>query len=360
MSSFLFYVGALWTLRWIWLWLGWQKSARNALSGPESPVTVIVAAHNEEVNLPSLLSSLSQMRYSDWEMVLVLDRCEDQSKEVALSWQKRLPMLRIVEIVSTEPGWSPKKWAIRCGIEEANHENLAFTDADCRVQPDWLRCINAQFRAGAGLVLGIGLYDRHTSLLNFVIQAETAFTAFQYIGEAGWGRPYMGVGRNLAYQKSLFMEIGGFSTHQDVLSGDDDLLVQSLAMYTKSAVMKGKRAATLSVPKQTWSSWWRQKSRHVSSSRKYSLHSQAILAAFHLLHGVWWILVLTGLLFHSLTFADVFSLYLWRIGFSVLAWAPMSRSLNFPWWGYPALDLIFFLYNLFVIPWGLIRRPAWT
>src|SRR5664280_2408902 len=40
-----------------------------------------------------------------------------------------------------------------------------------------------------------------------------------------YGVPYMGVGRNLAYRRSVFFSNKGFGSHNHVVSGDDDLLV---------------------------------------------------------------------------------------------------------------------------------------
>ena len=41
--------------------------------------------------------------------------------------------------------------------------------------------------------------------------------------------PYMGVGRNLAYKKSIFFNNKGFASHIFLPSGDDDLFIQDAA-----------------------------------------------------------------------------------------------------------------------------------
>ncbi len=51
----------------------------------------------------------------------------------------------------------------------------------------------------------------------------------QYLGMAIRGVPYMGVGRNMAYRRSVFFANKGFGSHKHVVSGDDDLLVNNIA-----------------------------------------------------------------------------------------------------------------------------------
>ncbi|HBK82800.1 MAG TPA: glycosyl transferase family 2, partial [Flavobacterium sp.] len=63
------------------------------------------------------------------------------------------------------------------------------------------------------------------SFLNKIIRFETVLTAIQYFSWAKVGKPYMGVGRNLAYKKSVFFDNRGFMNHMKIKSGDDDLFI---------------------------------------------------------------------------------------------------------------------------------------
>lgn len=354
----LLFLTILWMSGWWWLWWGWCRQPQH-LPALRSPLSVIIAARNEAPNLPRLLASLEALHYPSWEIILVLDRCEDQSLEIARAWLDRLPMMKIFEINQVHPGWSPKKWAIHSGIQLATSARLVFTDADCRVESGWLDAMNEAFELGAGLVLGIGLHEPGSGWLQRVIRYETAFTAFQYVGAAGWGKPYMGVGRNLGYLKTHFESVGGFADHASTLSGDDDLLVNSLAGKVTVHTMTRPGSRTWSLPKTNWRGWWRQKTRHVSGSVKYSRISQLLLASFHILQGCWWGVALGGFISNVLTIEQVLALYVLRIFPVAWAWRRVDNVLSAAWWEYPVLDLVYFLYNLMVIPWGLIRKPAW-
>ena len=72
--------------------------------------------------------------------------------------------------------------------------------------------------------------------------------AMQYLGMAIRGIPYMGVGRNLAYRRSLFFANNGYGAHNHLISGDDDLFVNSNATKANTTVEFRKETHTRSVP----------------------------------------------------------------------------------------------------------------
>jgi len=77
------------------------------------------------------------------------------------------------------------------------------------------------------VVLGFAPFEKSPGFLNAWIRYEGVYTAWLYFSAALWGQPYMGVGRNLAYRKEMYVSAGGFEENQDLPGGDDDLLVNS-------------------------------------------------------------------------------------------------------------------------------------
>jgi hypothetical protein len=86
------------------------------------------------------------------------------------------------------------------------------------------------------LVLGYGPMDKVPGMLNRWARFETAHTAMQYFSFARAGMPYMGVGRNLAFKKTTFERMGGYSSHLHIPSGDDDLLVNAVGTKGNTAI----------------------------------------------------------------------------------------------------------------------------
>jgi cellulose synthase/poly-beta-1,6-N-acetylglucosamine synthase-like glycosyltransferase len=106
--------------------------------------------------------------------------------------------------------------------------------------------------------------------------------AVQYMSLALAGLPYMGVGRNLAYRKSLFFDVGGFIQHYKISSGDDDLFINQVARGNNTRIQPSSDAYTYSKSKQTFPSWFRQKKRHLTTGRFYRLSHKMVLGLYSL------------------------------------------------------------------------------
>jgi hypothetical protein len=141
-----------------------------------------------------------------------------------------------------------------------------------------MKMMSRNFTDNKEIVLGIGLYLRRKGLLNLLIRFETAFTVMQYFGMARYGRPYMGVGRNLAYTKELFFRNKGFASHSHLLSGDDDLFVGEAAFKNNIALENHPQSFTWSEPKTSWGEWVTQRKRHFTTGSFYQSTTKRILA----------------------------------------------------------------------------------
>ena len=324
------------------------------------PLSVIIAARNEAENLRQFLPSVLQQQYPEYEIIIALDRCEDESLQVIQAFQQQFQHLKYVEITACPKSWAPKKWALKQAIAASRHEWLVFTDADCGVQENWLKRLSAAFRDHTEVVLGLGRYFSYPGLLNQFIRYETLHAAFQYVGMAALEKPYMGVGRNMAYRRSLYEKVGGFSAFSSSLSGDDDLFVNAYAQGNKTAVVLHSASHTFSVPKRRFGSWVRQKVRHVSASAKYSLRSKIFLASFHLSQIALYLAIGGILLFYEHAGLAIL-FYAFYLSFSWYIFGVINRQVGEPSLTvtYPLLDILFVVYNLSMVPLGLIVKPEW-
>jgi poly-beta-1,6-N-acetyl-D-glucosamine synthase len=253
---------------------------------PASPsVSIIVVAHDEEDNLRQLLPRLVSQTYPNLEIILVLDRCSDSSKDVALA----LKEIIILEISETPAGIHPKKHALETAIKQANGEWILLTDADCLPSTDWATSM-ANTMNNCDVVLGYSPYQKESGILNQLIQYETSMTAIYYVSWALNNEAYMGVGRNLAYKREVFLENSGFGDNGVITGGDDDLLVQALAKSKKIKVCLDARASVESVPEKRWCDYIKQKTRHFSVARHYvtkARNREALRWAIHMSLYIW-------------------------------------------------------------------------
>jgi cellulose synthase/poly-beta-1,6-N-acetylglucosamine synthase-like glycosyltransferase len=336
--------------------------------GPDTePISLILCAHNELDNLRELVPLLLGQDYpAGFELVLINDRSHDETELYAQQLAQYYPSrFRLVTVSHTPAGFSPKKYALTLGIKAARHERLLFTDADCRpAGPDWLRLMQRGFaqKGGADMVIGFSGYAEAPGLLNQLIHYETLLTAAQYLGLAWAGRPYMGVGRNLAYTRATFNSTKGFASHIRRLSGDDDLLVQdAVAQGARVAVVADPPAQTLSQPADTWGAWWRQKRRHLSAGSRYRAGDRRRLAIFMGSHLFFYLLtpVALAVSFSTENIISLGVIWLARTLLLLLAYVPLARRLGqaLPTAALPFLD---FLYLVLYCAWGLslwVRRP---
>jgi hypothetical protein len=90
----------------------------------------------------------------------------------------------------------------------------------------------------------------------------------------------MGVGRNLAYRKTLFFRNKGFSSINHIPSGDDDLFINKVATKENTTVVLDPNAFTISQPKETWKDWMRQKNRHYTTGKYYKTSHKMLLGMY--------------------------------------------------------------------------------
>ncbi|MBT9394024.1 glycosyltransferase [Hymenobacter sp. NST-14] len=314
------------------------------------PVSVLVCAHNELDNLRQLLPLLLQQDYpAGFEIVLIDDRSTDDTYLYAQQLVQYYPHVRLVSVTHTPEGLAPKKYALTLGIKTARHARLLFTDADCiPATNQWLRYMQRGFARPADLVLGYSAYAEEPGFLNKLIRFETLLTGAQYLSFAWRGRPYMGVGRNLAYTRAVFQSTKGFASHIRSLSGDDDLLVQdAVAAGARTAVVAEPGAHTLSQPATSWGQWWRQKRRHLSAGRQYRFTDRVRIGTFVGANLVFYATA-CGLLFFRADWIPLATVCLVRTGAMLAVYQQLNRRLGeqLPAVWLPVLDAVYFFYYL--------------
>lgn len=264
------------------------------------PVSVIICARNEDVNLKNNLPAILAQDYPQFEVIVVDDNSEDGTPEYLHYLSQKEPRLKKVKVGDVNRLMAGKKFPLTLGIKAALYDIVVLTDADCKPAGDqWLRLTIDNYRERDAVVLGYGAYEKQLGFLNKLIRFETAFTAMQYFSFALAGMPYMGVGRNLSYKKELFFKYGGFTDHRNIPSGDDDLFINKVANRRNCTINIQKGAFTYSAPKQTYAEWKEQKKRHLSTAKFYKLRHKILLSLYPLTQVLTWILfpVLMAFLF---------------------------------------------------------------
>ncbi len=323
------------------------------------PVSVIICARDEAANLAkNLPGALVQQYNTSHEVIVVDDNSFDDSKYLLEEFQRSFKQLHVVQLKQEAKLIPGKKFPLSIGIKTAKHEIVLLTDADCVPATEhWIDKMQSAYDDDdTEIVLGYGAFHKKKGLLNKFIRWETFHTGLQYLSYALAGIPYMGVGRNLSYKKLVFYRHKGFSSHNNIPSGDDDLFINMAATKKNTRINIDPDAFTLSEPARSWGQWIRQKSRHYSTGRFYKPLHRFLLGLYAFSHFVFYPLLAASILFYDWRYA----LIVFGVRFLVQALIlfPAMKRLKekglYPWFIF--FDIwMFFYYLIFSV--ALIKKP---
>jgi hypothetical protein len=270
----------------------------------------------------------------------------DESKYLLNALQRDYKHLQVMEVEKSKHLKASKKLPLTLGIKKARYEHLLLTDADCSpASNQWLKRMAGTFTDKHQLILGVGPYQTEKGFINQLIRFDTIMIAIHYCSMALNRIPYMGVGRNMAYTKTLFNSVNGFKSHYSLPSGDDDLFVQEAAKKRNYTIQLHPESFMYSEGKKSWETLIIQKRRHYSTSSRYKVIKKLMLGIYPLTllllmisfvilltKAQWWIHALGG-------FTLVLAVKWWLLGkcFNRLSGKGFVGLL-------PLLDMLYVLY----------------
>ncbi len=273
--------------RWYKYWLIVEdKSLSDPLQLPT--VTVLISVKNEEKQIRKCVEAILQQDYPIFDIILVDDHSSDRTlstcEEIAYTHEN-------VSTISLPAAKTGKKASLTAGILKSMSDWILMTDADCLPESNtWLRSMMVQHER-LDVVVGVSPYRLNKkSLLSSLITYEGVLIALDYLIAIQEGRAYMAVGRNLAIRRQTFLVSDGFSRHEDLASGSDDLLVQSIRDLARIGFTSETKSLVWSKPKTSCASYLRQKKRHMTTSWRYGLEVKLRLMTQHFSYAAFYIL----------------------------------------------------------------------
>lgn len=235
-------------------------------------VSVIIPFRNESQNILASLESIAAQDYpvDKFEVIFVNDVSNDDSYEKLMRADKP-DNFKVLSISDHSLGRAYKKQAVSFGIENAKGEIIVTTDADCQHDKSWLSSLLSQFDNKTGFVSGPVRFVPENNLFSKVQALEFASLVISGAGLIGIKKPTICNGANLAFRKSLFKSLHGYSDQMHLSSGEDELLMQKISRETDYSVkfIWEKNAVVTTNPNKNLHDFIQQRKRWASKSLFY-------------------------------------------------------------------------------------------
>lgn len=318
----------------LFLVYGFRRSSvySGALKSPKKSFSVIIPFRNEADHLPALFKSLQGLQYphNSFEIILINDHSEDNSRKLCENFKARFPHLRISVMDNTLSSKSPKKEAISKAIRAANGTYIITTDADCIIPEHWLEEYNSFLEeTGAKLVAGPVTIHSPKNLVEVFQVLDIFSLQTATIGSFYLGMPFMCNGANLCYEKKSFIEVKGFEGNHHIASGDDLFLLQKFKdAGLKSQFLKSKKAIVKTSPQPKLRALISQRIRWASKTTAYKSTLGKLTGFIVLLMNVMIIISLVGYFSNMIPFQHFLFSYLVKFNVDFLVIFYAARFFN--------------------------------
>lgn len=248
-----------------------KKDKSQVISENLPSVSVVIASKNESENLAKYLPVMLEQDYPDFEVIVVNMGSTDETDVLLKALNQKYTNLYHTYVPAEAENINEKKLALTLGIKAAKKDVVLFTEAYCvPVSDKWIQEFANEFSKGNDIVLGFCKLDidKRMALRKFILY-DNMIHGIKYLSLAILGKPFMGIGRNLAYRKEIFFEEKGFSSVLNIDGGEDDLFINRIAKKRKVGVAVSPESMTRSDVVNSFSTWRALKSKYLYTKQFY-------------------------------------------------------------------------------------------
>jgi len=298
-------------------------------------VSIIVPARNEQRNIREALQSLLELKYPDYELIVVDDRSEDDTAQILDEMAASSTLLKVIHIDKLPQGWLGKNHALWVGSKMATGDLLLFTDADIIMEPTVLT--RAVYFLEQHKIDHLAATPSMHMPTTFLSMFGATFIIFFSLFSRPWkardakSRYHIGIGAFNLVRRAVYCQIGGHETIR--LRPDDDI---KLGKIVKKA---GFRQDVVYAPEYLAVEWYstvkeviKGLEKNAFSGADYSIPLVLFGTTFHILCSFWPLLAV------FVTHGIVRGIYIATVTLTFLAYADSTRFHNSKAWyviGYP-------------------------
>lgn len=212
--------------------------ADDVLPLPALSVIVVAEGCDSDVLAEGIPLMMAQ-RYPDYEVIVVNADTSETVDDAVTRLQTDYPQLRTTFIPDSASNVSKRKLAITLGVKAAKNDIVVVTSSRCLPQSDlWLRAMGRHFDDYTDVVVGYSHND-HSDDRAFGHRYRAfdhAEDASRYLAAAVHGYTYRACANNVAYKRSAFFAVKGFSSSLNLKYGDDDIFINEISHGDNVAV----------------------------------------------------------------------------------------------------------------------------
>jgi cellulose synthase/poly-beta-1,6-N-acetylglucosamine synthase-like glycosyltransferase len=248
-------------------------------SANQPKVSVLIAARNEEENLPACLESLARQDYpsEQCEIVILNDRSADKTAAIAESYCSRFSHFRLIDVADDIENLKGKMNVLAQGIRQTTGELILVTDADCELPVSWISHTVSCFTDKIGMTAGMTILNGST-IRERVLSLDWLYLVGIAAGSAGSGFPVTVLGNNFAFRRKTYDEVGGFEKIGFSLT-EDFALLRAMRRHTgwKIAYPVENETTIASQPPENWAEFYRQRKRWIRGGLKAPLYGYTLM-----------------------------------------------------------------------------------
>ena len=175
-------------------------------------VSILVACRNEEQNIEQCIQSLIELNYPKDKLKIIIgnDQSEDNTLKIAKQYAREYSFIQVFDVQEDSTGLKAKARVMAQLDKHAIGDYYLVTDADVRVEPNWILGLLSNMNDKIGVASGTTMV-RSNGLGGLFQEIDWAYFMGLLNVISYSGVPATAVGNNMIIRKEAYWQTGGYS-----------------------------------------------------------------------------------------------------------------------------------------------------